>query len=58
MATENEPGPWSGKLITALEEAGIIPRYTQRVIIDAKLDQFWRSMWRSSPRTETRSSRC
>lgn len=36
----NEPGPWGGTLLTALQEAGIVPAYAQHVIIDIPNDGF------------------
>ena len=36
----NEPGPWGGRLLTLLQEAGIVPSYAQHVIIDIPMDGF------------------
>lgn len=36
---KDEP-PWGGHLIAALEQAGIIPQHTQKVIIEADIDHF------------------
>lgn len=36
----NEPGPWGPHLLTKLQEAGVVPAYAQRVIIDIPNDGF------------------
>lgn len=38
--TDTNPGPFGPDLIMALEDAGIIPRHTQRIIIEADLKSF------------------